>query len=654
MNKQEQTTVQKSEIIEESVTEPHNESVKEEEEEEIVESSSVLFPEVTTTNNLIKPKLNRSALKTTTTTTPITSIINSNPNPSEKTQIKIDEVTSSGVEDSPKEFTVVTNNTLQDTETESKECPEEKQTTIEESDCNNEMTTSETTVEEDSDERNERLNPKQTVERDSSTAAISGFSSDYNQRNNNNNNSGGSRGGGFGQKNIRGINPMQRGGGGVGIGPGGRHFGKRGGPMAGGQMYPSQLQQQRHPFQSQDMYNKLHQFHPAAGGGGGGPSGGPMMGGGGIPNNNMFNNMDQGPYRGGPLPPQLSQQSNIRHQHPHQHPNELLRPPMGQQQHQQQQHRQNEFNRGGGFMTNDGNRMYRPFGPNMIRVGGLGVGPGSGGGGHPRFDGNMRLRLPLNVQGSQFQQQQQQRPNFVGQLQPPPLQQQQPSSHPGNIMIVRTPVQPHLHSNMSMSQTSAPLLPRKILINPNFKRGVEAAKTQLMMENLQYMSHMGHAAPVVVPMQTDEDLLRQQEAFINQNRMHIEKRRHERTPERERDYSPSPRRERRGHSRERSDYVGRNSSNYRGGRMRRDGLDGKSLSKRPRSGSFDRGNSDKVKTEEEDEETRNYRLEIEKQKAQREKILREKEERRKRAAEDKYKDPATVSIFSIAYNNNGR
>lgn len=48
----------------------------------------------------------------------------------------------------------------------------------------------------------------------------------------------------------------------------------------------------------------------------------------------------------------------------------------------------------------------------------------------------------------------------------------------------------------------------------------------------------------------DAELLRQQEAFINQNRMHIEKRRHERSPERERSYSPPPIR-RRAFSRDR-------------------------------------------------------------------------------------------------------
>lgn len=56
--------------------------------------------------------------------------------------------------------------------------------------------------------------------------------------------------------------------------------------------------------------------------------------------------------------------------------------------------------------------------------------------------------------------------------------------------------------------------------------------------------------PQFVSANNDAELLRQQEAFINQNRMHIEKRRHERSPERERNYSP-PRRERRAYSRER-------------------------------------------------------------------------------------------------------
>lgn len=67
--------------------------------------------------------------------------------------------------------------------------------------------------------------------------------------------------------------------------------------------------------------------------------------------------------------------------------------------------------------------------------------------------------------------------------------------------------------------------------------------------------------PINATSRHDDELLRQQEAFINQNRMHIEKRRHERSPEhdhRDRSYSPpanslstSSRRDRRPYSRER-------------------------------------------------------------------------------------------------------
>lgn len=48
----------------------------------------------------------------------------------------------------------------------------------------------------------------------------------------------------------------------------------------------------------------------------------------------------------------------------------------------------------------------------------------------------------------------------------------------------------------------------------------------------------------------------------------------------------------------------------------------------------------------EDEETRNYRLEIEKQKQLREKIMRDKELKRRRAAEEKLHE---VSPCSLTY-----
>lgn len=51
---------------------------------------------------------------------------------------------------------------------------------------------------------------------------------------------------------------------------------------------------------------------------------------------------------------------------------------------------------------------------------------------------------------------------------------------------------------------------------------------------------------------------------------------------------------------------------------------------------------------EEDEETRAYRLKIEKQKAMREKILRDKEMRRRRAAEGtKHKEDVSDFVFSF-------
>ncbi|XP_037050130.1 uncharacterized protein LOC119084315 [Bradysia coprophila] len=193
------------------------------------------------------------------------------------------------------------------------------------------------------------------------------------------------------------------------------------------------------------------------------------------------------------------------------------------------------------------------------------------------------------------------------------------------------------------------IVPRKVLINPNFKGGVQAATNQLMMDTLgnpQYMSA-----------QSDAELLRQQEAFINKNRMHIEKRRYERSPdrdrERDRSYSP-PRRERR-YSREREI---RKPMQNRGGRNQRAGSRDRPFTKRRRSSSLERDKLNKVDdkpNEPEDEETKKYRLEIEKQKSMREKILRDKEMRRRQAAEEKTKDdekkpadePATTKLTPI-------
>lgn len=54
-------------------------------------------------------------------------------------------------------------------------------------------------------------------------------------------------------------------------------------------------------------------------------------------------------------------------------------------------------------------------------------------------------------------------------------------------------------------------------------------------------------------------------------------------------------------------------------------------------------------TEPEDEETKKYRLEIEKQKSMREKILRDKEMRRRQAAEDKTKDEVSRNCYSDSH-----
>jgi len=54
----------------------------------------------------------------------------------------------------------------------------------------------------------------------------------------------------------------------------------------------------------------------------------------------------------------------------------------------------------------------------------------------------------------------------------------------------------------------------------------------------------------------------------------------------------------------------------------------------------------RVQPSDEDEETRNYRLEIEKQKQLREKIMRDKELKRRRAAEEKLHE---VSQFSFIF-----
>lgn len=93
-----------------------------------------------------------------------------------------------------------------------------------------------------------------------------------------------------------------------------------------------------------------------------------------------------------------------------------------------------------------------------------------------------------------------------------------------------------------------------------------------MLETMKNPQFMPNIAPAV-DNKYDAELLRQQEAFINQNRMHIEKRRHERSPDRdhrERSYSPPShggrRTDRRVYNRERDeDSGGRKPAGTAGG-----------------------------------------------------------------------------------------
>ncbi|GAB0098974.1 uncharacterized protein DMENIID0001_147900 [Sergentomyia squamirostris] len=266
-----------------------------------------------------------------------------------------------------------------------------------------------------------------------------------------------------------------------------------------------------------------------------------------------------------------------------------------------------------------GNRVqFRPFNPNGVR---------------PSFRPNMP-RMPPRME-----------------IMRPPYISQASSSSSSFPAPPRPYSGPQNHMAMQQAQQQSKL-PRKVLINPNFKGGVEAATNQLMMDTLQHPQFINSISNHVTHLHSDEELLRQQEEFINKNRMHIEKRRHERSPERERDRerdysSPPPRRERRASSRDRGTMVYR--SGYRGRRGDSREIDDRrgDWRRRRRSTSPERNKLDEDKRSEkvevvEDEETRVYRIEIEKQKAMREKILRDKEMRRRKAAEDKAKTEQTL------------
>lgn len=171
----------------------------------------------------------------------------------------------------------------------------------------------------------------------------------------------------------------------------------------------------------------------------------------------------------------------------------------------------------------------------------------------------------------------------------------------------------------------APALPRKVHINPNFKGGVEAAKSKIIAQfqitkiNIacifldqllkdQYFS----SASALLP---EDELLRKQQEFINHNMRQIERRRHERTP--------SPEYRRYSHSPSPSRYPRRRPfKNY----------------DRKRDQGRNDGKGKDENQPEEDEETRAYRQQIESQRKKREEILRQKELRRKQQAEQKVKE----------------
>ncbi|XP_018800263.1 PREDICTED: serine/threonine-protein kinase fray2 isoform X1 [Bactrocera latifrons] len=207
------------------------------------------------------------------------------------------------------------------------------------------------------------------------------------------------------------------------------------------------------------------------------------------------------------------------------------------------------FNQNFGHMSHPSRAMFRPelAGGPMQGGNNAGMGPTPG----PMImRPNMRLprpplsNLPPQGLGPNFLNNPAIRPPQQLPLQPPqaPLQLPQSGVHP------TTSVQASQVSanNNCGPITAATLRPSKVLINPNFKGGVQAATNKFIKET-QFMStissHVSH-------LQSDDELLRQQEEFINKNREHIEKRRHERSP-------PAARRSRsrsrsRTHSRERS------------------------------------------------------------------------------------------------------
>lgn len=132
------------------------------------------------------------------------------------------------------------------------------------------------------------------------------------------------------------------------------------------------------------------------------------------------------------------------------------------------------------------------------------------------------------------------RPGMYGAGPPPPGSS--PMSPYGMQPLVRPGV-PNLPPVMPLQ----PPAPRKVLINPNFKGGVEAVTSQLLKERQIFNP--------TASLLSDDELLRKQEEFITRNLIHVEKRKHEGSPpprrSRSRSYSPQRRRRSRSRSRER-------------------------------------------------------------------------------------------------------
>jgi hypothetical protein len=193
---------------------------------------------------------------------------------------------------------------------------------------------------------------------------------------------------------------------------------------------------------------------------------------------------------------------------------------------------------------------------------------------------------------------------------------------PRPILTAPNPNQPTYIPSPIVAQ---PAMPRKVLINPNFKGGVEAAKSE--RKNLEIFNKLtyknsfldqllkDHFSTQSQSMLSEDELLRKQQEFINRNIRSIEKRRHDQrspSPNYRRSYSHSPSPPRNFRRRPMRNYERRRSTG-----------------------------DNKQKDEnlpEEDEETRAYRLKIETQRKQREELLRQKEMRRKQQMEQKVKE----------------